>query len=60
VPRIYLARRTPRTTQNSCLFSEAVRELTENIAGFFETLLKWDEADQQTLLVPIWCIRRTN
>jgi len=37
----------PRTS--SPLSSEAVREMTENITGFFETLLKWDEADRRAL-----------
>ena len=34
---------------SSPLSSEAVREIKENITGFFQTLLKWDEADRQAL-----------
>lgn len=32
---------------SSPLSSDAVREITVNITGFFETLLKWDEADRR-------------
>jgi len=34
---------------SSALSSEAVREIAKNITGFFETLLKWDEADRRAL-----------
>jgi hypothetical protein len=37
----------PKTS--SPLSKEGVREITENITGFFETLLKWDEADRRAL-----------
>jgi hypothetical protein len=34
---------------SSPLSKEAVREITENITGFFETLQKWDEDDRRAL-----------